>query len=669
MPSSNPLLARNEIPDFAAIRPEQVLPALEQALADAAEVVSAIEDAPPSFAQVLRLEAMRQAVTQSFSPVTHLNAVKSTPELRDAYNAALPRISRFFTELGQNRKLLGLYEAVADTDEVKSDPIKLQLVNQTLRDFRLAGVGLEADARERFLAASEKLTQAQAKFEQNLMDATDAFEWHTTDRSALGGLPEAIVAAAEARAREDNQEGFLLRLDPPTYMAVMGHAHNRALRETYYRAWVTRAADIGTTTKWDNSPVMQEILSLRSELAQLLGYGNYAEVSLATKMAEAPGEVLRFLRGLAEKSRAAATKELEDLEKFAGRKLRAWDLGYYAERLKNDRFGIDEEALRPYFPVERVLDGLFRVANTLFGITFETATPVSTWHEDVKYYSILDAKGLPVGGLFLDLYARPNKRGGAWMDECLTRHEAEEGTIRPVAHIVCNFASPNEAGKAFLTHRDVTTLFHECGHALHHLLTEVDYPSIAGINGVPWDAVELPSMFFENYAWQPEVLSWVSQHRDSGEALPAEICDRLKASRKFHAGLQMLRQIEFSLFDFELHAQNNPATEHMIALLDDVRREVALVPVPDYNRFAHSFAHVFGGGYAAGYYSYKWSELLAADAFSAFGDDGLDPDTAARFRNEILAVGGSRDMAEAFRAFRGRPPELTPLLVQEGLAA
>jgi oligopeptidase A len=517
----------------------------------------------------------------------------------------------------------------------------------------------------------QDLAGVQARFEQNLMDATDAFRHHETEPGRVAGIPQVVLNRAARRAGDEGLSGWLFTLDPPTYMDIMSHADNPALREIFYRAWVTRASDqaAGDSTQWDNAALMKEILSLRHRAARLLGFENFAQLSLATKMAGSVDEVMDFLGQLADKSRSVAQAEISELEAFAGHPLNAWDTSYYSEKLKQQRFDLSEDALRVYFPLPTVFAGLFKVSERLFGIRIKPRDDLDTWHEDVRYYQVNNRHGVEIGGFFVDLYARPNKRGGAWMDECLVRFKAGQAVNNPVAYLVCNVNPPTAEHPSLLTHSDVVTLFHEFGHTLHHLLTEIDYPSVSGINGVPWDAVELPSQFLENYAWLEEVVPWISAHYETGEPLPLKQLQRLKASRTFHGGLKMVRQLEFALFDFQLHAEYTPdQLDHTAQVLKAVRSRVAVVNTPDYNRFANGFSHIFGGGYAAGYYSYKWAEVLAADAFAAFQETGsFDSDTAQRFLDAILSRGGSRDIHDAFVEFRGRAPRLEPLLAQAGI--
>jgi oligopeptidase A len=664
----NPLLASTELPDFGSIKPEHVRPAVRKVLDEQrAELEQLAAVNTPSIDWLREIERVLERVHDVWFPVSHMNSVVSTPELRDAYNEALEWITEFYTDLGQNEALYAQFESLSET--LTAEP-EAELIRQSLRDFRLAGVALTGDAKDAFRAASLRLATRESEFDQNVMDATDAFSYHETSPDELAGLPDEIIERAAASAREENTDGWVFKLNPPTYQAVMTHADSASLRERYYRAWVTRASEQGNTD-WDNGPLIEEILALRQQQADLLGFGNFAGLSLARKMAKSETRVIEFLEDLATRSRAMAEQERDALEAFAERKLEAWDVAYYAEKLKQQRFEIGDEELRAYFPLPKVLTGLFDMAEKLFGLGISERSGVALWHETARCFELRNSDGSRVGTLLTDFYTRPNKRGGAWMDTCINRSRL--GTVHrdPVAHLVCNFAPPTEKSPSYITHDEVLTLFHEFGHCLHHLLTEIDYPSIAGINGVAWDAVELPSQFLENYAWDPDVLKAISAHRQTGESIPDEKIERLLGTRTFLAGLAMLRQLEFSLFDFRLHTRTTPVKQDEVqTLLDSVRREVAVLQAPAFNRFQCSFGHIFAGGYAAGYYSYKWAEVLAADAFSAFEETGIfDPETAGRFRSSILAVGGSRDAMDAFVAFRGREPELDPLLRQSGIAA
>jgi oligopeptidase A len=678
----NPLLAGDELPAFADIRPEHVQPALRLILEENRAGIARLEAlSEPTFATLVEpLEEMQHRLTRLWSPVSHLNAVMNSPQLREAYNAGLPLLSDYQTDLAQSERLYRAYLAVAEREGPQLSPTQRQVLDHHIRDFRLAGVGLDPQRKERFKAIMLELTQLQARFEENVLDATSGWSHHIAEAAELEGLNEVIVEQARERARERGLEGYLLGLDQPTYVAVQTDAHSQPLRRAYYEAWSTRASDQGPNAgRWDNGAVMERILALRYEAARLLDFPNFADYALATRMARSVEEVIRFLRELGDAARPFARRELAELESFAAGaqgvrslRLQPWDVSFYSEQLQRSRFSISQEELRPYFPLPEVLAGLFEVAGRLFDVRIGERHGASLWHPDVRYFRIEDAQGRPVGSFYLDAYARPNKRSGAWQDECVGRKRlARGGEVLPVAYLVCNFLPPGEGRPALLTHDDVLTLFHEFGHGLHHMLTRVPYPSLAGTNGVAWDAIELPSQFLENYAWHPDVLKQIARHVDTGVALPEDKQRQLIATRSFHAGLHMMRQLELALFDFRLHAEYDPARGGRIGeLLAEVRREMAVIPVPPWNRFAHSFAHVFSGGYAAGYYSYKWAEVLAADAFAAFEEHGVfDQATAQRFLDAILSQGGSRDALEAFVAFRGRKPDVRPLLKQHGIPA
>jgi oligopeptidase A len=668
----NPLLHEQPLPQFDAIRTAHVEPAIRAVLDENRRRLKALLDSGASGWDgiVAPVERMQHRLARTWSPVGHLNGVLNTDDLRAAYNVCLPLLTAYHTEFAQDARLHDAYRRVAETEYDRLRPDQRRLLDNALRDFRLAGVALDPERKQRFKALMERLASAQSKFDENVLDATNAWSRAVTIEAELAGLPEAVKARARADAQKEGRDGWLFMLDAPNYQAVLTHAEDRQLRRDFYTAWVTRASEQGDP-KWDNTALMEEILELRHEAAQLVGFGNYAEYSLATKMANDPPEVLEFLRRLARLCKPAAVREFAELEAFAGRPLDAWDVAFYAERLKRERLAVSEEELRPYFPLPRVLEGLFAVAERLYGIRIAPRAGVAVYHPDVTYYDILDADGAHRGGFFLDLYARPKKRGGAWMDECVGRIALGEASALPVAYMVCNFTPPTSPRPSLLTHYEVLTMFHEFGHGLHHMLTRVDFPSVAGINGVPWDAVELPSQFMENFAWREEVLPLISGHVETGEPLPTEVLRKLQATRSFQAGMQSVRQLEFALFDFRIHAEFSPGRGGRIAeTLREVRDEVAVVKPPAFNRFPHSFQHVFSGGYAAGYYSYKWAEVLSADAFGAFEESGIfDSGTARRFLHSILERGGSRDAMEAFVEFRGRKPELEPLLRQLGLAA
>lgn len=678
---TNLLLTPFELPPFSAIRPTDVEPAIHELLTEnRAALERLLENGGPTWDSVVApIEAMQHRLARTWSPVSHLNGVMNNDELRAAYNACLPLLTAWHTELGQNERLYAAYESVLKQEGPNLSGPQRKLIENALRDFRLAGVALSADKKARFKAVMEQLATLQAKFDENVLDATNAWLRQVTQESELAGLPAPIVARAKAAAEEKQQSGWLFSLDAPNYQAVMMHAEHEPLRRDFYEAWNTRASDQGPTAgKWDNTALMEQILALRFELANLVGFASYAEYSLATKMAKSVADVSGFLQQLAAVAKPAAQREIDELTKLAGRALNAWDVSFYGERLKRQRFNLSEEALRPYFPAPVVLKGMFAVAEKLYGVRIVErqvgAGGVDVYHDDAKFFDILNSDGSRRGSFFIDLYARPKKRGGAWMDECVGRMSMQGSRHLPVAYLVCNFMPPPDSagGKpSLLTHSEVVTAFHEFGHGLHHMLTRIDYPSVAGINGVPWDAVELPSQFMENFAWREEVLPLISAHIETGAPLPAEELKRLQGSRSFQAGMQTVRQLEFAMFDFRMHAEYGPGKpNHVAQTLAEVRERVAVVKPPAFNRFPQSFSHIFSGGYAAGYYSYKWAEVLAADAFSAFEEQGVfNHAVAQKFLNSILEKGGSRDAMDAFVEFRGRKPNIEPLLKQSGLAA
>ena len=667
----NPLLDTSSLPRFDEIKPEHVLPAIQQVIADnraRLEDLLGSNKTPDVDEIVVPIEHMEHELGRVWSPVSHLQSVLGSKDWREAYNQALPLLTEYGTEISQNADLQRAYAQVSKNLPDDASEASRSAVDHALRDFHLAGVDLEKETKDRFKTIMQELARTQATFEHNIQDASDAWTLNITDDDNLRGLPDAVLARAAEDARKASLSGWVLSLDYPTYDAVLKHADSRDLREAMYRGWVTRGSDQGRDPKWDNSENIENILALRHEAANLVGFKSYAEYSLATKMADTPEQVTGFLRELAGHSRAAAEKELEELTEFAGMRLEAWDMTYWLEKFKQDKFSVSNEELRAYFPATTVKDGLFKLASQLYGVELQQSEDVTTWHEDVRYFNVRQ-NGEVLGGFYTDLFARNGKRTGAWIDECISRQDLNGHSALPVGYLVCNFQRPDERGVSLLTHDDVVTLFHEFGHMLHHLLTKVDFPSVSGINGVPWDAVELPSQFMENFAWSYDVLTRCSSHHLFNKPLPRDLFDKLESSRHAGAALAMLRQLELGLFDFRVHAEYGPDTPvPVLQVLAEVRDEVALIKHPDINRLPHAFSHIFAGGYAAGYYSYKWAEVLAADAFSAFEEAGIfDEATAQRFRREILEVGGSRDIMQAYIAFRGREPTIDALLRQTGI--
>ncbi|MEZ7862937.1 MAG: oligopeptidase A [Aeromonadaceae bacterium] len=676
---SNPLLSMDGLPPFSQIKPEHVRPAIEQAIADCkARIAEVLKQSEPLTwdSLVAPLEEVDDRLGRVWSPVSHLNSVVNSTELREAHDGCLPLLSEYQTFVGQHEGLYQAFQQLAASDEFPrlSEPQRQQIEN-TLRDFRLSGIGLPKAQQQRYGEIVARLSELASNFSNQVMDATLGWQRQVTDEAELAGLPESAKAAAQQLAASRELEGWLFTLDIPSYLPVIMYSDNRALREEIYTAFVTRASDQGPNAgKWDNSALMDEIVALRHELAQLLGFATYADYSLATKMADKPAQVLGFLNDLATRSRPQALQDLAELrqfalEQFGVSELAAWDLSYYAEKLKQHRYAISDEVLRPYFPAPRVIAGLFETVRRLFGLRIQQRLAVETWHPDVNFYDIFDSEGELRGSFYLDLYARPHKRGGAWMDDCIGRRFRQDGTLqRPVAYLTCNFNGPVGDQPALFTHDEVVTLFHEFGHGLHHMLTQIDVAGVAGIHGVPWDAVELPSQFMENWCWEPEALAFLSGHHETGEPLPQAELDRLLAAKNFQSAMQMLRQLEFSLFDFRLHHEFDPTQGARVqAVLDDVR-QLSVFPAPAFNRFQHSFSHIFAGGYAAGYYSYKWAEVLSADAFSRFEEEGIfNAKTGADFLHQILEMGGSRSPMELFRAFRGREPTIDALLRHSGI--
>lgn len=670
-------LATNPI--FSAIQPalvvDQVKDAIEHCKVTVAEVV---ECAEISFVNVVsKLEEAEDKLSQVFSPVSHMNSVVSSDELREAHDACLPLLSEYSTFIGQHEGLCSLYSKLEAADDFKNLSLaQKKVVSNAVRDFKLSGVSLPANKKQQYAKIKARLSDLSSQFSNNLMDATLAFTKHVTDKESLAGLPQSALDAAAQAAQEKDLQGYLFTLDIPSYLPVMMYADSRDLREEMYRAYVTRASsDDESGGKFDNTAIIDETLALRQELAQLLGFNNYADYSLSTKMAENSDQVIDFLQDLASRSKPQALNEKEEIEAFAQSEfsvttLNAWDYSYYAEKLKQEKYSVSDEELRPYFPEQRVLSGLFEVVTRLYDLEIREVTNVDTWHKDVRYFEISDSIGRLRGSFYLDLYARAKKRGGAWMDECKVRRTTLAGELQaPVAFLTCNFSGPVGNKPALFTHDEVITLFHEFGHGIHHMLTQVDVAGVSGINGVAWDAVELPSQFLENWCWQPDALAFISGHFETSDPLPQDLLDKMLAARNFQSAMQMLRQLEFSLFDFKLHMQAEP-TLSVQALLDEVRSEVSVTTPPSFNKFQNSFGHIFAGGYAAGYYSYKWAEVLSSDAFSRFEEEGIfNSQTGQDFLNDILEQGGSKEPMELFKAFRGREPNTDALLRHSGISA
>ncbi len=678
--SVNPLLDFSGLPRFAEFKPEHVPSAVERLIAEARATVERIaaDDVPATWdGFVGPLEDSTERLSRAWGQVEHLHSVMDSPELRAAYNADLPKITQFWTELGQNQRLFDKYRALKDSaDFAALVPARKKLVDNALRDFRLGGAELPAELKPRYAAIQDELASLSAKFSENVLDATNAFSIMIEDEKRLAGIPADALQAAREAAEKDGKPGWKFTLQMPSYLPVMQYADDRALRETFYRANATRASEFGKP-EWDNTSLIARILKLRKEDAALLGYANFAELSLVPKMAQTPAQVLEFLHDLARRARPFAERDLAELREYAKRELglstlEAWDMAYASERLRAERYSFSDQEVKQYFPESQVVPGMFKLVETLYGIRIsESTAPV--WHKDVRFFDIRTAAGGLIGQFYVDLYARETKRGGAWMDGAITRRRKGTSIQTPVAYLNCNFSGPVGGKPALFTHDDVITLFHEFGHGLHHLLTDIEDLGVSGINGVEWDAVELPSQFMENFCWEWEVLEHMTKHVDSRGPLPHELFDKMLAARNFQSGLGMLRQIEFSLFDMHLHYDFAPGAGRSAQdVLDAVRNEVAVVVPPAYNRFPNNFSHIFAGGYAAGYYSYKWAEVLSADAFSAFEEmralrSVLDGVTGARFRDEVLAVGGSRPAADSFRAFRGRDPQVDALLRHNGM--
>ncbi len=675
----NPLLQLEGLPPFSLIQPEHVEPAIDQLLSECRSGTEQLLDSNQEFSWinlVEPLEILDDRLSRAWSPVSHMNSVVNSEPLRAAYNACLPKLSEYSTEMGQNERLFNAYKYIREHDP-NLDQAQQKSLDNALLDFKLSGVDLPAEKKARFKEISQELSQLGSKFSENLLDATHAWSKLVSDEGELAGLPQSALDLARQTAEQRGEQGWLLTLEFPSYFPVLTYADNRELRHEMYEAYTTRASDLGPDAgKWDNSEIMEQLLNLRHEQAQLLDFDNYAERSLARKMARSGQEVMEFLHDLAARSSKQARAELAELEQFTSEQygmeqLEAWDIGYYSERLRQHRYSITQEELKPYFPETRVIPGMFDVVGRLYGMQISEINDIDCWHPDVRFYEIRGRDGELRGQFYLDLYARPQKRGGAWMDECASRFVTHQHTQIPVAYLTCNFSPPVGDKPALFTHDEVETLFHEFGHGLHHMLTRIDYPSVSGISGVEWDAVELPSQFMENWCWEREALDLISGHYESGEPIPDEMYQRMTAAKNFQSGMQMVRQLEFAIFDMRIHQEFTPEQGGRIyEILEQVRSEVAVIQPPEFNRFAHGFSHIFGGGYAAGYYSYKWAEVLSADAFSLFEKNGIfDQNTGDSFLHNILEQGGSKNAMDLFVAFRGREPEIDALLRHCGIAA
>jgi oligopeptidase A len=694
----NPLLSNTTLPLFSQIKPEHIEPAIDHLLAEARAVVEKQLQASTDYSWENLIEPIENAedrLNKAWSPVSHMNSVVNNDALRDAYNACLPKLSEYSTEMGQHEQLFNAYRQIAESAAfVTLDQAQRKIIENALRDFRLSGIDLDTDKKQRLKAISLQLSQLASQYEENLMDATNAWSKLIRDEQELAGLPPTALAQARQTAESENADGWMITLQFPSYSAVMTYADNRELRREHYEAFATRASDQGPHAgRWDNSEIMEKILALRHEKALLLGFNNYAELSLATKMAEKPEDVTAFLEDLADRSWRQARKDLADLREFAHQHygiadLQSWDLSYYSEKMRQHDYQLSQEVVKAYFPITRVLPGLFAIVEKLYGLQITEIHGFDSWHPDVRFFQIEDKNGQLRGQFYTDLYARAKKRGGAWMDDCVGRKRRAssrlacgihtipgdkfDGYIQtPVAYLTCNFTPATGEEPALLTHDEVTTLFHEFGHGLHHLLTQVDHLGVSGINGVEWDAVELPSQFMENWCWEKDALALISGHYQTGEPLPDELFEKMLAAKNFQAGMVMVRQLEFSLFDFRIHRDYDPTKGGRIyETLEQVRKQVAVIQPPKFNRFAHSFSHIFAGGYAAGYYSYKWAEVLSSDAFSLFEEKGIfDQETGNAFLTHILEQGGQCPAMALFIKFRGRKPTIDALLRHNGIAA
>jgi oligopeptidase A len=673
---SNPLLHHTGLPKFNEITPSNISPAIDSLLAEGRALIEtmASSNTTPTWQNfALQLENLDEKISRAWSQVGHMNAVVNNPELRAAYNENLAKLTDFYSDLSQDERLYAKYKVIQSSlDFSKLSQTQQKIINNEVRDFKLGGAELPTDKKARFKEISEELSKLGAKFEENVLDTTNDYSLYEIDKSKLTGIPEDVLVAAQEAASADGKAGYKFTLHFPSYMPVLQYSDNRSLRETLYRAYATRASEFGKV-EFDNTPIIKQILKLKLEEAKILEFNNFAELSLATKMAESPAHVIEFLETLATRAKPYAEQDMSELVAYAKKlgidDMQAWDVAFVSEKLREDKYAFSDQEVKQYFPEEKVLSGLFKVVETIFGV-FVKKSNAPTWHKDAHFYDISRHDGSLVGQFYLDLYARNNKRGGAWMDEAITRRNVDGMLTTPVAYLTCNFSAPVGQKPALFTHDEVITMFHEFGHGLHHMLTQVDDYSVSGIKGVEWDAVELPSQFMENFCWEWDVLRHMTQHVDTGAQLPRVLFDKMVAAKNFQAGMQTLRQIEFSLFDIKLHSEFDPhGTKTSLDLIEEIRDQVAVVRPPKWNRFPNNFSHIFAGGYAAGYYSYKWAEVLSADAYSLFEENGvLCQTTGQKFWQEILAKGGSRTAMESFVAFRGREPSIDALLRHSGMS-
>ena len=676
---NNPLLTSATLPPFSEIKPSHIEPAIDHLLEECRAIVKIKTQITEPFSWenlVDPIEKTEDRLNKAWSPVSHINSVVNNNDIREAYNACLPKLSQYSTEMGQNKALYNAYFEISNSPSFsRLNQGQQKTIQNALRDFELSGINLNPEQQCRYREISQELSKLSSKFEENVLDATHAWKKHIQDETLLAGIPETTRTLAKTTAETDNLSGWMLTLDFPCYLAIMTYADNPALRQEIYTAFATRASDVNPDTiQWDNTKIMDDLLALRHEKARLLGFNNYAELSLATKMADTPQQVIDFLENLAHKSKEQAQTDFDELQQFAKQEyqsdnLNAWDINYFSEKMRQQQLELSQEEIRNYFPATRVIPGLFTVVNKLYGLTINEISNFDRWHSDVRFFEIYDQDNVLRGKFYLDLYARPNKRGGAWMDDCVSRKNGPDGLQTPVAYLTCNFTPPANDDPALLSHNEVITLFHEFGHGLHHMLTKVDHLSVSGINGVQWDAVELPSQFMENWCWQKPALEIISGHYQTGAPLPESLLEKMLAAKNFQSGMFMIRQLEFSLFDFQIHLNFDPTkSSNIYSTLSAIRDQFSVVTTPAFNRFAHSFSHIFAGGYAAGYYSYKWAELLSCDAFSRFEDEGIfNPQTGADFLTHILEKGGSIDAMDLFVNFRGREPSIDALLQHNGI--